>query len=41
MHGGMLQGDDLLQQVQRSADLSPSELVRQCGYVRTAKDGVE
>jgi hypothetical protein len=37
----MLTGSDLLAKVKELADASKSELVRQCGYVSTKKDGSE
>ena len=37
----MLTGSDLLAKVKELADASKSELVRQCGYVSSKKDGTE
>ena len=37
----MLTGSDLLTKVKELADASKSELVRECGYVSTKKDGSE
>ena len=37
----MLTGSDLLAKVKELGDASKSELVRQCGYVSTKKDGSE
>ena len=37
----MLTGADLLARVKELGDASKSELVRQCGYVSTKKDGSE
>ena len=37
----MLTGSDLLTKVKELGDASKSELVRQCGYVSTKKDGSE
>jgi len=37
----MLNGSDLLAKVKELGDASKSELVRQCGYVSTKKDGSE
>jgi hypothetical protein len=37
----MLTGSDLLAKVKDLADASKSELVRECGYVSTKKDGSE
>ena len=35
----MLTGSELLAKVKELGDVSRSELVRQCGYVSTRKDG--
>jgi hypothetical protein len=37
----MLTGSDLLAKVKELGDASKSELVRQCGYVSSKKDGTE
>jgi hypothetical protein len=37
----MLTGPDLLAKVKELGDASKSELVRECGYVSTKKDGTE
>jgi hypothetical protein len=37
----MLTGPELLNKVKESGDASKSELVRECGYVSTKKDGSE
>ena len=37
----MLTGSDLLAKVKELGDVSKSELVRECGYVSTKKDGSE
>ncbi len=37
----MLTGSDLLAKVKELSDASKSELVRQCGYVSSKKDGTE
>lgn len=37
----MLTGSDLLTKVKELGDVSKSELVRECGYVSTKKDGTE
>ena len=37
----MLTGSDLLTKVKELGDVSKSELVRECGYVSTKKDGSE
>jgi hypothetical protein len=37
----MLTGSDLLAKVKELGDISKSELVRECGYVSTKKDGSE
>ena len=37
----MLTGPDLLAKVKELGDASKSELVRECGYVSTKKDGSE
>jgi hypothetical protein len=37
----MLSGSDLLAKVKELGDASKSELVRECGYVSTKKDGTE
>ncbi len=37
----MLTGSDLLAKVKELSDASKSELVRECGYVSTKKDGSE
>ena len=37
----MLTGSDLLNKVKELGDVSKSELVRECGYVSTKKDGSE
>ena len=37
----MLSGSDLLTKVKELGDVSKSELVRECGYVSTKKDGGE
>jgi len=37
----MLTGPDLLAKVKELGDVSKSELVRECGYVSTKKDGSE
>jgi hypothetical protein len=37
----MLTGSELLARVKDMADASKSELVRECGYVSTKKDGAE
>jgi hypothetical protein len=37
----MLAGSDLLAKVKELGDVSKSELVRECGYVSTKKDGSE
>jgi hypothetical protein len=40
-HLAMLTGSDLLAKVKELGDASKSELVRQCGYVSSKKDGSE
>jgi histidyl-tRNA synthetase len=37
----MLKGSDLLSKVNKSGDISKSDLVRSCGYVSTLRDGAE
>ena len=37
----MLTGSELLAKVKELGDVSKSELVRECGYVSTKKDGTE
>ena len=37
----MITGSDLLAKVKELGDVSKSELVRECGYVSTKKDGTE
>jgi hypothetical protein len=37
----MLTGSDLLAKVKELGDVSKSELVRECGYVSTKKDGAD
>ncbi len=37
----MLSGSDLLAKVKEMGDVSKSDLVRECGYVSTKKDGSE
>ena len=37
----MLTGPELLSKVKELGDVSKSELVRECGYVSTKKDGSE
>ena len=37
----MLTGPDLLAKVKELGDVSKSELVRECGYLSTKKDGSE
>jgi hypothetical protein len=41
MDSTMLTGPELLTRVKELADASKSELVRECGYVSTKKDGSE